>query len=92
MQEVREPATYNAIIQAVATGSMKISPIATQTELGVSACAAFLKNLIGFGIVCKKHPLGESKRGVSARCQKKAFEDARVRLVDFPRMMMPQEA
>ena len=60
-QEVREPATYNAIIQAIATGSTKISQIATKTGLEVSACAAFLKNLIGLGIVCKEHPLGEPR-------------------------------
>ena len=59
-QEVREPATYNAIIQAVATGSTKISQIATKTGLEVSACATYLKNLIGLGIIKKEYPFGES--------------------------------
>ena len=59
-QEVREPATYNAVIQAVATGSTKISQIATKTGLEISACAAYLKNLIGLGIIKKEYPFGES--------------------------------
>ena len=60
-QEVREPATYNAIIQAVANGSTKISQIAMKTGLEVSACAAFLKNLMDLGIIQKEHPLEEPR-------------------------------
>lgn len=60
-QEVREPATYNAIIQAIANGSTKISQIAMKTGLEVSACAAFLKNLMDLGIIQKEHPLGEPR-------------------------------
>ena len=65
-QEVREPAVYNAIISAIATGSSKLSEIATKSGEETSVCAAYLKNLIALGIVKKETPLGEkpSKRTI----------------------------
>lgn len=56
-QEVREPATYNAIIKAIATGSSKSSVIASKVGLESSALATYLKNLISLGIVKKETPI-----------------------------------
>jgi len=56
-QEVREPAIYNAIIKAIATGSSKSSEIASKVDLESSALAAYLKNLISLGIVKKETPI-----------------------------------
>ncbi|WP_444318541.1 DUF234 domain-containing protein, partial [Megasphaera sp.] len=53
-------ATYNAVIQAVATGRTIICQIEKKTGFDISACAAYLKNLIGLGIIKKEYPFGES--------------------------------
>ncbi|SDN56261.1 ATP-binding protein [Acetanaerobacterium elongatum] len=58
-QEVREPAYYNAIIKAIATGSTKNSEIAAKVSLETSACTGYLKNLISLGIVKKETPITE---------------------------------
>jgi AAA+ ATPase superfamily predicted ATPase len=59
-QEVREPAIYNAIITAIATGSTKLSEISSKVGEGTSACAAYMKNLISLGIIKKETPFAES--------------------------------
>lgn len=56
-QEVREPAIYNAIITAIATGSTKLSKISSKVGEETSACAAYIKNLISLGIIKKRHHL-----------------------------------
>ena len=58
-QEVREPAIYNAIITAIATGSTKLSEIASKVGEETSACVAYIKNLISLGIVKKETPFAE---------------------------------
>lgn len=58
-QEVREPAIYNAIISAVATGSTKLSEISSKVGEETSACSAYLKNLISLGIIKKETPMTE---------------------------------
>ena len=59
-QEVREPAVYNAIITAIATGASKLSEISTKVGEETSVCTAYIKNLISLGIVKKETPYGES--------------------------------
>ena len=58
-QEVREPAIYNAIIAAIATGYSKMSEISTKVGEDTSVCATYIKNLISLGIVKKETPFGE---------------------------------
>ncbi len=58
-QEVREPANYNAIINAIATGSSKSSEISSKVGLESSACSTYLKNLIALGIIKKEKPITE---------------------------------
>ena len=59
-QEVREPAIYNAIITAIATGSTKLSEISSKVGEETSACSAYIKNLISLGIIKKETPFSES--------------------------------
>jgi len=59
-QEVREPAIYNAIITAIATGSTKLSEISSKVGEETSACVAYIKNLISLGIIKKETPFAES--------------------------------
>ena len=56
-QELREPATYNAIITAIASGSTKLNEIATRTQLESGLCAKYLNALMSLGIVGKKTPV-----------------------------------
>ena len=58
-QEVRDPAGYNAILRAIATGSSKNAEIASKVSIESSACSAYLKNLIELGIVKKETPITE---------------------------------
>lgn len=58
-QEVQKAALYNAIISAVATGSTKLSEIATKVGEETSACAVCLRKLLSLGIVRKETPFGE---------------------------------
>ena len=60
-QEVREPAIYNAIIAAIATGYSKMSEISTKVGEDTSVCATYIKNLISLGIVKKETPFGEAQ-------------------------------
>lgn len=59
-QEVREPAIYNAVITAIATGASKLSEISSKIGEDTSVCATYIKNLVSLGIVKKEMPYGES--------------------------------
>ncbi|MDR2600215.1 MAG: ATP-binding protein [Oscillospiraceae bacterium] len=58
-REVRDPSYYNAVLRAIATGANKNSEIAAAVGLETSACTAYLKNLISFGLVGKHTPVTE---------------------------------
>ena len=59
-QELREPAVYNAAISAIASGSSRLSEIASKVGEETGACAAYLKNLIALGIVKKETPFAQN--------------------------------
>lgn len=59
-QEVREPALYNAIITAIASGASRMAEISTKVGESSSICAAYLKNLISLGLIKKEFPYGET--------------------------------
>lgn len=58
-QELREPANYNAIIEAVATGASKLNEISTKTHMDTANLSACLKTLISLGIIKKESALTE---------------------------------
>lgn len=58
-QEVREPALYNAIITAIATGASRMAEISTKVGEDTSTCSVYIKNLIALGILRKEIPYGE---------------------------------
>lgn len=58
-QEVREPALYNAIITAMATGASRMAEISTKVGENTSVCTTYLKNLMILGLVRKEAPYGE---------------------------------
>ncbi|MCD7715329.1 MAG: ATP-binding protein [Lachnospiraceae bacterium] len=58
-QEVREPALYNAIITAIATGASRMAEISSKVGESTSVCATYLNNLISLGLIQKETPYGE---------------------------------
>lgn len=59
-QELREPATYNGIIEAIANGSSRLNEIATKCGIESNKCAKYLASLISLGIVKKEQPVTET--------------------------------
>ncbi len=59
-QELREPATYQSIISAIAGGASRLNEIATRTGLETSGCSNQLSSLISIGLVHKETPVTES--------------------------------
>lgn len=60
-QEVREPAIYNAIITAIATGHTRMSEISSKVGEDTNVCSNYMKNLISLGIIQKETPYGEKE-------------------------------
>ena len=58
-QEVREPAIYNAIITAIATGASRMAEISTKVGEDSNVCSTYVKNLIALGIIRKEVHYGE---------------------------------
>lgn len=56
-QELREPQMYNAIINAIADGSSKLSEISSGVGMDTAICSKYLRNLISLGIVKKEEPV-----------------------------------
>lgn len=56
---MREPAIYNAVITAIATGCSRMNEISNKIGEDTSVCATYIKNLITLGIVKKESPYGK---------------------------------
>ena len=65
-QELREPAVYNGIIEAIAKGASRLNEIATKCGIESNKCAKYLRILISLGIVRKEISVTEatSKRSI----------------------------
>jgi len=59
-QELREPATYNVIIESIASGASRLNEIATKCKLESNKCSKYLTSLMTLGLVSKGHPFGEA--------------------------------
>lgn len=64
-QELRDPTSYNSIINAIASGASKHSKIAQSAHLQTGPLTTYLNNLIDLGIVEKKLPVTEQKKSKS---------------------------
>ena len=58
-QELRETATYNAIIEAVAMGNSKLNDIHQKTHIEKTKLSAYLRNLIDLGILSREFPVAD---------------------------------
>ena len=59
-QELRETATYNTIVGAVALGNTKLNDIHQKTQIEKTKLSVYLKNLIDLGILTKEFPVTDS--------------------------------
>lgn len=60
-QELREPAIYNSIITAIASGASKLNEISTKVGLESGACSKYLKVLLDLEILKKETPVTEKQ-------------------------------
>lgn len=60
-QELREPAIYNSIIEAIAKGASKINEISTRIGEEGDKCGKYLKTLLELRIVSRETPVGEKE-------------------------------
>ncbi len=69
-QELREPAVYNSIITAVASGATRINEISTKTGEDSKKCSKYLSTLIDLHIVKKEYPVGTEagRNGIYSLC------------------------
>jgi hypothetical protein len=58
-QEFREPALYNSILQAIASGASRINEIATRVGEETSKCLKYIQHLISLGLVARETPFLE---------------------------------
>ena len=58
-QEVREPATYSAVISAIAAGASRMSEISSKVGEDTNKCSSYIKSLLTLGIINKETPYGE---------------------------------
>ena len=65
-QELREPAVYNAVITAIASGKTKLSEIASTVGVETGLCSKYISNLITLGILKRETPVTDpgSKRPI----------------------------
>ena len=68
-QELREPALYNTVIEAIALGNTRLNDIYTKTQIDKSKLSVYLKNLISLRILEREFSalLGEKERATSMR-------------------------
>lgn len=67
-QELREPAMYNSIVAAIASGASRLNEISTKINEDSSKVGKYLQTLINLQIVKKIYPFGEnpqnSRKGI----------------------------
>ena len=68
-QELREPAMYNVIIEAIALGNTKLNDIFTKTQLDKVKVSVYLKNLIELQLIEREFSVlaGEKEKAASSR-------------------------
>ena len=59
-QELREPAMYNSVISAVATGSSRLNEISTKIAEETSKSGKYIKTLLDLRILRREVPFGEN--------------------------------
>lgn len=67
-QELREPAMYNSIISAIASGASKLNEISTKINEDSSKTSKYINTLLNLKILIKEYPFGDnpakSRKGI----------------------------
>ncbi|MDR3271201.1 MAG: ATP-binding protein [Peptococcaceae bacterium] len=71
-QELREPAMYNSIISAIATGASRLNDISTKIGEETSTAGKYIKTLVDLRILRREVPFGENP----ARSRKTLYQIA----------------
>jgi len=68
-QELREPAMYNTLIEAIALGNTQLNDIFLKTQIDRPKISVYLKNLIELGIIEREFSVlsGEKEKAASTR-------------------------
>ena len=68
-QELREPALYNTVIEAIALGNTRLNDIYTKTQVDKPKLSVYLKNLISLQILEREFSVlsGEKEQATSTR-------------------------
>jgi AAA+ ATPase superfamily predicted ATPase len=67
-QELRDPASYNAVLEAVASGASRINDIALRAGISRESCAICLKNLTALEITERQTPFGARNTNKTLYC------------------------
>jgi AAA+ ATPase superfamily predicted ATPase len=71
-QELREPAMYNSVVSAIATGSSRLNDISMKIDEEASTSGKYIKTLVDLRILRKEVPFGENP----ARSRKTLYQIA----------------
>ena len=67
-QELREPAMYNSVISAIASGASRLNEISTKISEDTSKTIKYINTLLNLRILHKKYPFGDnpnkSRKGI----------------------------
>jgi len=64
-QELREPAVYNTILEAIAFGSSRYNEISEKTLISSNNISTYLKNLIDLGLLQREFPITTTEKAKS---------------------------
>jgi len=81
-QELREPALYNTVIEAIALGNTQLNEIYTKTQLEKSKISVYLKNLIELQILEREFSLLSAKGTASSGKEQAASTRGLYRITD----------
>ena len=59
--ELRDPAVYNSIFEAIANGASRMNDITTKIHEDASKCSKYLKTLIDLKLISRNTPCGEDE-------------------------------
>jgi len=81
-QELREPALYNTVIEAIALGNTQLNDIYTKTQMEKSKISVYLKNLIEFQILKREFSILSAKGTASSGKEQAASARGLYRITD----------
>jgi AAA+ ATPase superfamily predicted ATPase len=82
-QELREPALYNTVIEAIALGNTQLGDIFTKTQIEKSKISVYLKNLIELQILQREFSILSTRGTASSGKEQAASTRGLYRITDY---------